>query len=114
MAFDERKQDRLEAIQKACLGYGFDAFIIESYSIKENQTIDSKIIAAIKSSRFCIIDFTSLNQGAYFEAGIAIGREMKAIFICERKDFQENKKHFDVNHYPFLCYDNFVQLTELL
>ena len=114
MVFDERKDERLQAIQKACLQYNFDAFIIEGYPTKENQTIDAKIIAAIKASRFCIIDFTSLNLGAYFEAGIAIGREMKVIFVCEKKDFQENKKHFDVNHYPFLCYDDFSRLTDLL
>lgn len=65
MVFDERKGERMQAIQKACLQYNFDAFIIEGYPTKENQTIDAKIIAAIKASRFCIIDFTSLNLGAY-------------------------------------------------
>jgi hypothetical protein len=114
MVFDEKKDQRLAAIQAACLPMGFDAFVIDQFASKENQTIDAKIIAAIKSSRFCIADFTSLNLGAYFEAGIAVGREMKVIFICESKDFRENKKHFDVNHYPFLCYDGFTHLTQLL
>jgi hypothetical protein len=114
MVFDEKKGQRLFAIQQASLPFGFDAFVIDEFPTKENQTIDAKIIAAIKASRFCVADFTSLNLGAYFEAGIAIGREMKVIFICEKKDFQENKKHFDVNHYPFLCYDDFGHLTDLL
>jgi hypothetical protein len=114
MVFDAQKDERLSAIQAACLPYRFDAFVIDEFPSKENQTIDAKIIATIKASRFCIADFTALNLGAYFEAGIAIGREMKVIFICEKKDFQENKKHFDVNHYPFLCYNDFAHLTELL
>jgi hypothetical protein len=114
MVFDDKKDQRLAAIQSACLSFGFDAFVIDQYAAKGNQTIDAKIIAAIKSSRFCIADFTDLNRGAYFEAGMAIGREMKVIFICDKQDFQENKKHFDVNHYPFLCYNDFGHLTEML
>ena len=92
----------------------FDAFVIDQFASKKNKTIVAKIMAAIKSSRFCIADFTSFNLGAYFEAGIAVGREMKVIFICEAKDFKENKKHLDVNHYPFLCYNDFGHLTEML
>jgi nucleoside 2-deoxyribosyltransferase len=114
MAFDEKKDERLNAIKKACLEYNIDAFIVEEYKTKDNQTIDSRIITAIKSSRFCIVDFTGLNQGAYFEAGFAIGRNMKVILVCEAIDFKENKKHFDVNHYPFLPYDNFEDLTNKL
>src|SRR5574337_1262590 len=114
MVFDQNKNDRLNAIKSACAEYGFEAFDVENYNIKGNQTIDSKIISAIKSSRFCIADFTGLNQGAYFEGGYAMGRNMKVIFTCEKKDFSENKKHFDVSHYPFICYDDFNDLTTKL
>jgi hypothetical protein len=48
------------------------------------------------------------------EAGIAIGREMKIIFTCEEDDFKNNRKHFDVNHYPFLTYKSYEELTSKL
>lgn len=114
MAFDTYKEERIAAIKSACSEHGFDAFIVEEYKTKENQTIDTNIIAAIKSARFCIADFTGINRGAYFEAGYAMGRNMKVIFVCEETDFQENKKHFDVNHYPFIPYKNFQDLTSKL
>ena len=62
-----------------------------------------------------VIDFTAAYMSFdhnYF--GLNSYEEMKAIFVCEKKDFEENKKHFDVNHYPFLCYDSFAHLTDLL
>jgi hypothetical protein len=111
MQFDEQKEARLNAIKESCNQYSYDAFIVENYHGEETMTIDAKIIAAIKSSKFCIADFSSMNQGAYFEAGYALGRGMKVIFICEQKDFEENKKHFDVNHYPFVVYKDFIDLT---
>ena len=43
-----------------------------------------------------------------------MGRNMKVIFTCEKLDFETNKKHFDVNHYPFLCYSDFDDLTKKL
>ena len=114
MVFDENKVERLNAIKEACAKHGFDAIDVEGYTSKENETIDSRIISALKSAKFCIADFTGLNQGAYFEGGYAMGRNMKVIFVCDKKDFQANKKHFDVNHYPFICYEDFTDLTNKL
>ena len=42
------------------------------------------------------------------------GRGMKVIFVCQEDDFDQNKKHFDVNHYPFITYKDFEDLTKLL
>ena len=110
MVFDEEKDSRLQAIRAACQVHQYEAVDVETMPNKETVTIDAKIISAIKSSRFVIADFTKLNHGAYFEAGFALGRNMKVIFVCQKRDFDENKKHFDVNHYPFLRYDNFEDL----
>lgn len=115
MPFDKNKESRIETIKKACKEFNYDAFPVYEYYTKDTQTIDSKIIAAIKSSKFIIADFTGINQGAYLEAGYAMGRNMKVIFLCEESDFDTNKKHFDVNHYPFIKYKDFDELyTKLL
>jgi nucleoside 2-deoxyribosyltransferase len=114
MAFDEKKNERMNAIRKSCEAFGYTAFTIDEHNELGNHTIDAKIILAIKGSRFCIVDFTGVNAGAYMEAGYAMGRDKKVIFVCEETDFSENKKHFDVNHYPFLKYSSFEHLTEQL
>ena len=114
MAFDDKKDERLKAINSACQNFGFTAFTVDEHHEPGNHTIDSKIILAIKGSRFCIVDFTGINAGAYMEAGYAMGRDKRVIFVCEVKDFEENKKHFDVNHYPFLRYSSFPDLTSQL
>jgi nucleoside 2-deoxyribosyltransferase len=114
MPFDTKMTERLNAIKKACGTYDMDAFVVNEFRTKNNQTIDSNIIAAIKSSRFVIADFTSLNLGVYFEAGYAMGRDMKVIHVCDDADFSLNKKHFDISHYPFLRYSSFEDLTKQL
>ena len=80
MVFDADKTHRLNSIKAACAVHGFEAFDVESYHIEGNHTIDTKIIAAIKTSRFCIVDFTKLNQGAYFEGGYAMGAGNESYF----------------------------------
>ncbi len=114
MAFDSKKQERIDAINVACGKFGFNAFTIDEHNEAGNPTIDAKIILAIKGSRFCIVDFTGVNAGAYMEAGYAMGRDKKVIFICEESDFASNKKHFDVNRYPFLQYSTFTDLSNKL
>ncbi len=114
MAFDDSKQNRMSAINESCSKYGITAFTVDEHNEAGNHTIDAKIILAIKGARFCIVDFTGANQGAYMEAGYAMGREKKVIFICEESDFNTNKKHFDVNHYPFLKYTDFSDLVPKL
>ena len=114
MPFDKKKNKRIEAIRNACSEYGLHAFTVDEHVTDGNHTIDAKIISAIKSSKFCVADFTGINQGAYMEAGYAMGRDIKVIFICEKKDFETNKKHFDVRHYPFLFYSDFADLTAQL
>jgi hypothetical protein len=114
MEFDDKKQIRIDAINAACKKFGFNAFTVDEHHEGGNNTIDAKIILAIKGSKFCIVDFTGANQGAYMEAGYAMGRDKKVIFICEEGDFDKNKKHFDVNHYPFLRYTSIPDLTAKL
>ena len=90
-------KEKLSAIQRACKKHGYDAFIVEDMPDKPLETINDKIIAGIKTSKFVIADLTYHSHGVYFEAGYALGRDMKTILTCNKKHL--SKAHFDVNHY---------------
>ena len=112
MRFIDDYKKKLVSIKKACKKYNYDAFIVQDMPEKILETINDKIIAGIKMSKFVIADLTHHSNGAYFEAGYALGRNMKVILTCEAKHFK--KAHFDINHYPVIVYNNLNELTEKL
>lgn len=77
-----------------CLEFRFDLNIVD----KKAGIIDVRIREQIKESKLLIADLSDDNNGAYWEAGIAEGREIPVIYSCERKKFAELKTHFDTNH----------------
>ena len=100
MAF---KDDLLEicetAIKPACADCGFDAFLISDKP--HNNNITDEIIAALRQSKFVVVDFTYNNPGAYFEAGFAQGLGCEVIRCCNKEWFEneDNQLHFDIRHY---------------
>jgi hypothetical protein len=58
--------------------------------------ITDEIIAEIRRSRFVVVDYTEQANGAYFEAGFALGLGLAVIPTC-RAD-QIGKLHFDIRH----------------
>lgn len=57
------------------------------------QRIDQKIVADIRTSQFVVVDVTEQKQGAYFEAGLALGFG-KTVLWTVREDDLKNV-HFD-------------------
>jgi len=107
------------AIKPACEELGFSACIISEE--EHNDGITDKIIAAIKTSRFAIVDFTYNNNGAYFEAGYAQGRGLPVIRTCKKGWFdgldaegRKNKLHFDISHYNIILWENEEDLKKRL
>lgn len=66
----------------------------------------------MKSSKFCIADFTEQRDGVYFESGFAVGLGKKVIYTCHKKWFK--KSHFDTNHFPHIIYESMQELKEKL
>lgn len=116
MSFD--KSDNyiyVKGIKPACLETGFVPVIvndIKKVKIRSDQTINDAIIASIKSCKFLIADFTKQKHGVYFEAGYALGRGKKVIYLCNKKDFR--KCHFDTNHFPHIVYNSVSELRSML
>lgn len=59
--------------------------------------IDDRIMAKIRESRFVVVDVTTQNRGAYFEAGFALGLGRRVIW-CVRED-DLGAVHFDTRQF---------------
>ena len=106
------KRQFRDDIEKATGGYRI-SIISER---EHNQSIDDEIIAAIKQSKAVIADLTHGNQGAYYEAGYAHGKDMEVIFTCRKKEFDDERKrpHFDINHRNFIVWKDPEDLKQKL
>jgi nucleoside 2-deoxyribosyltransferase len=61
---------------------------------QEAGIIHNRLRVQIQQSRFVISDLTYQNQGVYWEAGYAEGKEIPVIYTCEENHF--NDIHFDM------------------
>ena len=64
--------------------------------------IDDEIIAMLRRARFCVADLTFQNNGAYFEAGYALGFGIPVVWTCRKGD----EPHFDTRQF------NTIEWTE--
>lgn len=83
-----------------------------------NNLIDDEISSLIRQSKFIVADFTGNSNGVYFETGFARGLNIPIICLCRKNFFksENNKVHFDLNHYSFILWeeDNGLELTKAL
>lgn len=112
MSFDSTMKDTRDSIKKAIYDNKFEPIIIDEQIVNSSQTINDAIIAAIRSCKFCIADFTQQKDGVYFESGFAVGLDKPVIYTCHRDSFSDS--HFDTNHFPHIIYDTLDELTEKL
>ncbi len=71
--------------------------------------ISDEILAEIRRSRFLVADYTHMNNGVYFEAGVAVGLGIPLIPTC-RADHLD-KLHFDIKHINTLKWESPEQLA---
>ena len=67
--------------------------------------IDDRIKVDILTARFVVADLTHGNAGAYWEAGFAEGLGKPVIYTCEKSVWDEQKSHFDTNHYHTVIWE---------
>jgi hypothetical protein len=101
-----------DAIAPAITESGFKPLIIRKEHINSDVTINDAIIADIKKARFTIADFTLHKAGVYFEAGYALGRGQKVIYLCREDEI--DKAHFDTRNYQHIVWKAADDLKEQL
>ncbi|MCY3985428.1 MAG: hypothetical protein OXF23_00055 [Candidatus Dadabacteria bacterium] len=86
--------EHLKPIVKKILGYD----LIDMRDVQEAGVIDNILRDRIRNSKFVIADLSHDNNGVYWESGFAEALEKPAIYICEKKKFDDVKTHFDTSH----------------
>jgi nucleoside 2-deoxyribosyltransferase len=112
-AFNDEMDSIFEnAIAPAIKACGFEPYRVKDQTIDPDVTINDAILAGIKKSRFTVSDFTLQRPGVYFEAGYALGRGQKVIYICKEEDIVN--AHFDTRNYQHLLWTDAIDLKQKL
>jgi nucleoside 2-deoxyribosyltransferase len=92
------------AIKTAIEECGYKPILI---SKKEHlNEITDEIMAEIKTCKFVVADLSGARGGVYYEAGYAYGKNIPVIWMCNKKWFTPRRIHFDVNHFPFIIWQD--------
>ncbi|NQU28472.1 MAG: hypothetical protein HQ528_09310 [Candidatus Marinimicrobia bacterium] len=90
--FDPKFNDLIEWIKAAIKEAGYSPMCLKGHD--HNVIIDDEMYLQIRKSKFLIADLSSDNNGAYFEAGFALGLDKDVIPTCK----EGHSPHFDINH----------------
>lgn len=111
MSFAPEMATVREAIKKAILKCGYIPRIMDE--IEHNHQIVPEMLYEIRQAKFIIAELTGHNNGAYFEAGYALGQGKDVIQLC-RKDTFGKDGHFDVKQVSTILWEDETDLTQRL
>lgn len=109
MQFGEGTKELREKIKEGLTG--FNVRIMDE--IEHNHQIVPEMLYEIRNSRFVIAELSHHNNGAYYEAGYALGLGKEVIHICDKKELK-NRLHFDVAQVNTITYDSIDEIPEKL
>lgn len=111
MSFDESMNEVRETIKKAIISNGYNPRIMDE--VEHNHQIVPEMLYEIRQAKFIIAELTGHNNGAYFEAGYALGLGKDVIQVC-RKDTFGADGHFDVKQVNTILWENQEDLYKRL
>lgn len=111
MRFGKETKLLRDAIRNGITSAGFEAVFMDE--IEHNHQIVPEMLYQIRNSRFVVAELSHHNNGAYYEAGYALGLGKEVIHICNN-DSIKNGLHFDVAQINTITYDNLAELPEKL
>lgn len=111
MSFAEDMDEVREAIKNAVRECGYIPRLMDE--IEHNHQIVPEMLYEIRQAKFCIAELTGHNNGAYFEAGYALGCGKEVIQICSKDRFGTDG-HFDVKQINTILWDTTEDLEKKL
>jgi len=111
MSFQEKMKDVQNAIEKAINEAGYIPRVMNK--IEHNNQIVPEILYQIKQSKFVIAEFSTNNNGAYYEAGYASGLGKEVIHICNVDIFKE-EGHFDIKQKSTILWKTVDEISDAL
>lgn len=109
MKFGEETKILREKIKEGLEGY--NVRIMDE--IEHNHQIVPEMLYEIRNSKFVIAELSNHNNGAYYEAGYALGIGKEVIHICKKSELT-NGLHFDVAQVNTIVYDSVDEIPEKL
>lgn len=109
MQFGEETKKLREKIKEGLAG--FNVRIMDE--IEHNNQIVPEMLYEIRNSRFVVAELSHHNNGAYYEAGYALGLGKIVIHICQKEE-RSNNLHFDVAQVNTIFYDSIDEIPEKL
>lgn len=109
MKFGEETKELREKIKEGLKE--FNLRIMDE--IEHNHQIIPEMLYEIRNSRFVIAELSHHNNGAYYEAGYALGLGKEVIHICDKKELKSGL-HFDVAQVNTIFYDSIDEIPEKL
>lgn len=110
ISFDPAMVAASDAIADAIASTGHKPIRMDR--VEHSNRIDDEILARLRSSRFLVVDLTTQNPGAYFEAGFLLGLGRSVIWVCSKADIEN--VHFDTRQYNIIDYDDPGELSKRL
>lgn len=111
MSFAPEMTSVRKSIKDAIIECGYNPRIMDE--IEHNHQIVPEMLYEIREARFVIAELTGHNNGAYFEAGYALGFGKEVIQVCEKSKFGTDG-HFDVKQVNTILWDTTEDLTKRL
>ncbi len=111
MSFSDEMKSVRKAIVKALTESGYTPRIMDE--IEHNHQIVPEMLYEIRKAKFVVVELTGHNNGAYFEAGYALGIGKEVIQLC-KKDVFGTDCHFDVKQVNTIMWNNEEDLTKRL
>ena len=101
MSFAGETASLRKVLKQAILKAGYFPILIDE--VQYNGQIVPEMLYQIRESRFVIAELSHHNNGAYYEAGYALGLGKEVIHICE-EEAMGSKLHFDVKQVNTITY----------
>lgn len=111
MSFADDMKEVREAIKAAVYESGYVPRIMDE--IEHNHQIVPEMLYEIRQAKFVIAELTGHNNGAYFEAGYALGNGKEVIQVCSKDRFGTDG-HFDVKQINTILWETTEELSEKL
>lgn len=111
MSFADDMKKVRKAIKTSILDCGYIPRIMDE--IEHNHQIVPEMLYEIRKAKFVIAELTGHNNGAYFEAGYALGQGKEVIQICSKDRFGSDG-HFDVKQINTILWETTEELTQKL
>lgn len=111
MKFGDATRELREKIREGIISAGYEPRIMDE--IEHNHQIVPEMLHEIKQCRFVIAELSNHNNGAYYEAGFALGLDKEVIHICSEQEIKSGL-HFDVAQINTITYQDIAEIPNKL